>query len=45
MSRPNFSNIALNLSREKAEKSGNTWLSPEQIEIQKNYKAKDIEHT
>jgi len=45
MSRPNFSNIALNLSREKAEKSGNTWLSPEQIEIQKNYKAKDIEYT
>lgn len=45
MSRPDFSNIKINLSREKAKKSSETWLSPEQIAVKKSYRAKDIAET
>ena len=45
MPRPDFSNINLNLDRKEAQKSGKTWVSPEQIKIKKSYQAKDIKNT
>jgi len=45
MLRPDFSNIELNLDRKKAQRSDKTWMSPEQIEIKKSYRAEDINDT
>ena len=45
MSRPDFSNIELNLERKIAQRSERKWMSPEQIEIKENYCSKDIKDT
>ncbi|MDG1850463.1 MAG: methylmalonyl-CoA mutase [Flavobacteriales bacterium] len=45
MRRPDFSNINLNLDREKTLKSENVWMSPEQIQIKNNYRFEDVKDT
>ena len=42
MTRPDFSNIELNLERKISQRSERKWISPEQIEIKENYCSKDI---
>ena len=42
MTRPDFSNIELNLERKIAQISQRKWMSPEQIEINENYCSDDI---
>jgi len=45
MTRPDFSNIELNLERKISQRSERKWISPEQIEIKENYCSKDIKDT
>ena len=45
MTRPDFSNIELNLERKISQRSERKWMSPEQIEIKENYCSNDIKNT